>query len=314
MPALPKDFSPELYLQLNPDVLAAGVDPAAHYLKHGIAEGRQYTDVRKKKLLGGLELSSLVGVEIGALCRPFVKAEDGEIIYVDHADTPTLAAKYGTDPDVDINKLVHVNAVWGQNTLRQAVAREVDYVVASHVIEHVPDLIGWLSEIEETLVSGGELRLIVPDKRYTFDYLRRETILADVVYASIVKTRLPLPHLILDYVMNVSKVNAHEAWAGKLNESTVERHHSVEHAIAVANDARLNGAYHDIHCWVFTPLSFAHLMEALVGQGLLHMECTMFHDTQHGAIEFFVGLKKSNDKALSIKSWRDMARSAAGAK
>jgi hypothetical protein len=38
---LPPDFDPELYLEANPDVRAAGVDPVAHYLKFGRREGRK---------------------------------------------------------------------------------------------------------------------------------------------------------------------------------------------------------------------------------------------------------------------------------
>ncbi len=40
---LPRDFDPKLYLLLNPDVAAAGVDPAVHYQKHGRQEGRAYS-------------------------------------------------------------------------------------------------------------------------------------------------------------------------------------------------------------------------------------------------------------------------------
>jgi hypothetical protein len=39
---LPADFDPEAYLFHNPDVAAARVDPAQHYLVHGAREGRRY--------------------------------------------------------------------------------------------------------------------------------------------------------------------------------------------------------------------------------------------------------------------------------
>lgn len=38
---LPDDFDPELYLQANPDVAAAGTDAATHYLRFGLFEGRR---------------------------------------------------------------------------------------------------------------------------------------------------------------------------------------------------------------------------------------------------------------------------------
>lgn len=40
--ALPADFDAESYLQLNPDVAAAGADAAEHYADHGAREGRRY--------------------------------------------------------------------------------------------------------------------------------------------------------------------------------------------------------------------------------------------------------------------------------
>lgn len=39
---LPDGFDPALYLQLNPDVAAAGIDPASHYRRYGHREGRAY--------------------------------------------------------------------------------------------------------------------------------------------------------------------------------------------------------------------------------------------------------------------------------
>ena len=37
---LPEDFDAEIYLKLNPDVQEAGEDPAIHFLKYGLEEGR----------------------------------------------------------------------------------------------------------------------------------------------------------------------------------------------------------------------------------------------------------------------------------
>jgi phytanoyl-CoA dioxygenase PhyH len=39
---LPDDFDSDVYCRLNPDVAAAKLDAATHYLKHGKAEGRRY--------------------------------------------------------------------------------------------------------------------------------------------------------------------------------------------------------------------------------------------------------------------------------
>lgn len=49
MAKLPDEFDPKLYLYLNPDVAAAGVDPVAHWNAYGQAENRDYGDFSKKK-------------------------------------------------------------------------------------------------------------------------------------------------------------------------------------------------------------------------------------------------------------------------
>ena len=40
--SLPANFNPTTYLELNPDVRIADIDPVNHYLQHGYLEGRQY--------------------------------------------------------------------------------------------------------------------------------------------------------------------------------------------------------------------------------------------------------------------------------
>jgi len=92
-----------------------------------------------------------------------------------HLSTEALREKYQHDPAVDIAQIVEVDFDLAQITFRDALARiaPLDFVVASHVIEHVPDLVGWLSDIHAALRVGGVLALVIPDKRFTFDLHRR---------------------------------------------------------------------------------------------------------------------------------------------
>jgi len=258
---------------------------------------------RRAKLLAGIDVAHCTGVEIGALCRPFVTREDGPVIYVDHADTATLRKKFQNDPDVDITALVDVDVVWGDTPLDQSISERVDYVIASHVVEHVPDLISWLNELASILRPGGEIRLIIPDRRFTFDYLRRETMLNDVAYAYMERARVPLPHIVLDYVANVVKIDGGAAWRGEICAERLERHHTLQHALNCAVQAK-DGIYHDVHCWVFTPQSFAALMIDLAQNGLAVFECTRFFETAPMTIEFFVGMSPAMDVEVALRSWK----------
>jgi SAM-dependent methyltransferase len=265
---------------------------------------------RRQKILAGIDLKNTVGVEIGALDKPIVTRDDGNIIYVDHTDRESLKEKYQMEPAVVQDNIVVVDAIWGAQTLQEAIGKEqkVDYVIASHVIEHVPDLISWLQELRCVLKPNGEIRLAVPDRRFTFDYLRRETTLADIFNAYLARARSPLAISVLDYVLNSAPVNPVEAWAGRLKIASLKPTLSIESALGLARKIYDTGAYLDVHCWVFTPKSFANLFAQAAEADLIHFECHKFYDTPQNDIEFIVALKASRDKVRITESWQSMAR------
>ena len=264
---------------------------------------------RKTKLLSGLNISAATGAEIGALCRPIVTRGEGQIYYVDHTSTAELREKYRNHADVKIGELVEVDAVWGEQSLSEALDhKRFDYVIASHVVEHVPDLVGWLSEVNEILKPEGQIRLVVPDKRFTFDLMREESRLSDVLAAYVVKARVPQTQAILDHMLNVrNDVHAAERWNGIPSDGM--QAHSLGEAITAAQNAAANGTYHDVHCWVFTPASFARICAKLAESGLLQMACANFFDTATNELEFQVHLQRCSDLEQAVDSWMRMERS-----
>lgn len=271
--------------------------------------------LRKEKLLDGLDLATCVGAEIGPLNRPLVSKSVGHVIYIDHGDTQQLREKYADDKNVNVNDIC-VDAVWGNQTLQQSVdgyfkgkgqARQaLDYVVASHVIEHVPDLITWLAEIRSILKTDGQVRLAVPDRRFTFDYLRRTTSLPEVLAAFVDKARMPNTQCLLDFCLNAVVIDSVTAWQGPLNADALIRCHTLEHGLAVARDALENGNYHDVHCWVFTPESFAALFCELSRHGLIDFACAESYDTEVNDMEFFVNLRVCENAFERTQSWQSM--------
>lgn len=248
---------------------------------------------RREKLLNQIDLPNSRGIEIGALASPLVTKADSDVRYVDWTDQRTLQAKYAADPNVDTSKIVSVDAVWGQQTLAECLGptEKFDYALASHVIEHVPDLIGWLNEIAEVLRPGGLLSLAIPDCRFTFDYLRQTTRTADVIDAWLRRDRCPSPRCLFDYVANVVEVNLVEAWQKPLDPTGL-RHYSNRHAaLAMAREA-LNGTYHDAHCWVVTPRSLLGLLQDLLELDLLPFACAGFYDTEPLSNEFVLILRR----------------------
>jgi predicted SAM-dependent methyltransferase len=257
----------------------------------------------------GIQTPEASVLEIGPLYRPFFLKSETDVIYVDHADTDTLREKYRVGHGFDVQDIVEVDAVWGDNSLLECAGRQVDYVIASHVIEHVPDLITWLKELQAVLKPDGEIRLVVPDKRYTFDYIRRETALQDLIDPYARRTRRPLAANIFDHVTYVRHVDTGEAWKGPLDTEKLEHIHSYELAMDLVQDALSTDNYHDVHCWVFTPHSFASLMLDAANHGMLNLECVDFSDTPHNSLEFIVFVRPSSDVTAIANSWKKMQQS-----
>jgi Methyltransferase domain len=331
MQILPAEFDETTYLELYPDVAAAvgsGAikSGAEHYLRYGIREGRLITKgdaraqplpfpipadcspTRRDRLLTNLDLRNIEGLEIGALASPLVKPGEGNIFFVDHADTQSIRSKYANDKSVNAEDIVDVDAVWGEKTLQQCIGhdKKVDYVIASHVVEHVPDLITWLSEIHEVLNNNGSLRLAVPDRRYTFDYLRNESRLSDVLEAYLLRARRPLPRLVIEHCHMARVVDIASAWRGKLDASELQPLASVVTGIKAAKDSIENGVYHDTHCWIFTPVSFANLLYQLAELDLVGFACERFFETPRDVFEFYVHLSPSADRQRILDSWKLM--------
>jgi hypothetical protein len=263
---------------------------------------------RNEKMLSGIDLTSSVGAEIGALCNPVLTKQEANIIYVDYTSAENLRKHYAGNPSIEIDNIVETDAIWGKQTLLDALKRRVDFIVASHVIEHTPDLITWLNELYAALNPRGQVRLAIPDKRFTFDLLRRETELSDVLASYIVSARIPQPYAILDYYLNATPIDHLAAWRGEIREDLIPRPSTFAPAMKMAREAAESGIYHDAHCWVFTPRSFATLLERLGELGLVPFVCERFFDTEEDSIEFFVSLRPETDIETIVASWRHMAQ------
>ncbi len=261
---------------------------------------------RNKQILARIDPAIQHGLEIGALCRPIVPPSAGHIEYVDHLPTEELRQKYAADPNVDVSKIVPVSYVWGASTLPEAVGdKRFDYVIASHVIEHVPDVIGWLREIACVLKPGGVLSLAVPDKHWTFDCRREVTPVSALLESYFEGHRRPTIRHVLDNFGEFAAVpgafTALDLWQGKVSFNQIPLSNPVffesfgEAGLRAHFDAIRNGTYIDAHCTVFTPFSFVRILAVLARLGLIDYRVATFQETSVNSIEFFVTLEKLSD-------------------
>jgi SAM-dependent methyltransferase len=255
----------------------------------------------------GLDLARARGLEIGPLANPLVRKSEGAITYIDYADAAALRDTYKNDPGVDISQIVEVDAIWGERQLAECVNGSIfDYVLASHVAEHVPDLITWLQEVRGVLKAEGQLRLALPDQRFSFDALRDETRLVDVLTNWVLRARRPQVHNVLDFRLNYApKMDGLGRYEGRFDLTTLKPEHGFDVAVQSGGWARdMPEHYFDVHCWVFRPRSFARLMAELADHGLVQLACAELIDTAPPLFEFYVFLTPCDDPVRVAESWR----------
>jgi hypothetical protein len=117
-----------------------------------------------------------------------------------------------------------------------------------------------------------------------------------------------LPRAIIDQVLHCTTVDAKAVWDSCYQPE--KRAYNMAWAINLARDAHENGAYHDVHCWVFTPAGFCRLLERLASEGLVRYRCDAFHDTQRYELDFTVIMSPFENLAEASRSWANAAASA----
>ena len=256
--------------------------------------------LQRNRLTHGLNLDGMTGIEIGPLVNPVVTREMSDVRYVDRASTADLKEWYAKDPSINVEEITDIDYIWGEQSLSQATGGEeqFDYVIASHVIEHIPDLITWLMEISSVLKSGGIACFSVPDKRYTFDFLRSPTQLPELIDNYLNKIRKPSVRHIFDHFSLFSEVNIQDAWTDDFDGSALKPTNSLDKVFKSCLQAVEEDKYVDSHCSVFTQDSFFELLAQISELGLFDFKLRRHFRVPNGMFEFYVQLEKL-DPSLS---------------
>ncbi len=256
--------------------------------------------MRSEKILAGLRQDGL-GLEIGGGYNPL--ATGPSVRHLDQADQETLRTKFAAE-GADPQNVPHVDYVWNGANYAELVGEDrFDWIVASHVIEHMPCLIRFLQECEAILTQGGILSLAVPDKRYCFDHYRPSAALARVIDTFLHAVRRPTAGALAEMLLNASALEGNICWnAGSIGNPVLI--HGVPDALA-AMERSSAGAYCDTHVWAFTPNAFRLLIHDLNALGFTRFAEISFTPTTEG--EFYIQLGLDQRSALNRV---DLARAA----
>jgi predicted SAM-dependent methyltransferase len=305
-------FNEAEYLAANPDVAAAVKEGKfhsgrEHYEKYGEREGRMLNRLpgrtsREEKVFHLLDKTGL-GLEIGPSHNPIAPKKEGFNVHIlDHATADQLRVKYKGHEGygVKLENIEEVDFVWHGEPFQELTGKTdcYDWIIASHVIEHVPDLISYLQQCEILLKSAGTLSLVIPDKRYCFDYFSSTSSTGNVLDAYAEKRVRPSHGQIFDHFANASKRNGNITWSSDVQGSADELMYAFAQAQALWAQSVSATDYIDAHCWRFTPASFRLMVSDLRGLGLINLEIKAEFDTT--GCEFFVSLGKKSDVSIPL--------------
>lgn len=125
------------------------------------------------------------GLEIGPNLAPMVsKIEKWNIKYLDLVDTDVLIERARAQ-NGNISAVPNIDYVHNPTHLiSETVGKDkFDFVVSSHVIEHIPDLILHFQDIGNILNPSGVYCFIVPDMTLCFDVKKPQTSLGQLIEA-----------------------------------------------------------------------------------------------------------------------------------
>lgn len=233
------------------------------------------------------------GLEVAPYFDPFLHKRDHPgLCYTDYCSTEELLQKARQNPGYTEGALPPIDFVWRPGEALQACAPpglRFEYAVASHVLEHVANPIGWLNDVLASMADGARLALFLPDRRSNGDRDRHLTSFGELVALWATQPSVPTATQVADFLANsISSLGPAELLAGKPGTS----HYTDDDVLSLTRLVAETGHYLDVHCTVWEPLSFVAAIERASRMGLMNVEVS---ETIDDPLEFAVVLTKRGE-------------------
>ena len=119
------------------------------------------------------------GLEVGALCYPYLFNEDCKLKYADIFENSKLRSILDDLPLDNLydQQLINIEYILKSPKflLDSVKSNTFDFVYSSHVLEHTPNPIAALNDQLRIVKSGGIVYVAMPNKKNTFDRTRKVT-------------------------------------------------------------------------------------------------------------------------------------------
>ena len=231
------------------------------------------------------------GLEIGPSHAPlFPRSRGYSIDILDHASAADLRDKY-RGLGIATDAIEEVDFISDGRLMHDVIGKRdcYDYIVSSHVIEHVTDFVGYFVSCEALLRPGGVAVLAVPDKRFCFDAFQALTTTGEVLEAHSEGQQRHKPSTVFDFYANIASMPIGGAW-DQATTGAINLDQSLASAKSYYDKARSSAEYLDVHGWRFTPNSFRLIMRDLYELEVLEIKEKAFYED--GIFEFYIAFSK----------------------
>lgn len=291
--AVSNGFDPSFYINIYKDVEKVYGKSAScevllkHYLDYGIAGGRVPSKKALKENLSDRIIKTGSILEIGPFTNPLVMGHN--VKYFDVLDREGLENR-AFEKTRPVTNAVDIDFVDPNGDL-STVDLKFDSIVSSHCIEHQPDLVKHLQDVENILNPNGTYYVVCPDKRYCFDHFVTETNTIDVLVAHREGRKIHSLHKVVENRTIVTHNDPHRHWDGDHGRPHYLGHGKAPIENAMIEYERANNSYIDVHAWQFNPVGFHKLISELNDFGYIKLYVDEIFPTPRNRLEFIVALK-----------------------
>jgi SAM-dependent methyltransferase len=282
----PAELDPVWYRETYPDLRRLSIEALnQHWAVHGSKEGRCGNQIRCREDFIALIPKTRKTLEIGPFNRPLTRGPN--VKYFDVLDEEGLivrAQSFGFET-ADIPTIDFVSSEADLGIIHE----KFSFILSSHVLEHQPNMIKHLSDVQKLLEPGGYYFLLIPDKRYCFDHFIPESNLAQVIEAWVTGNTRHCLRSVIEHRALTTHNESLRHWQGDHGEAYLSVKERCE--IAFADYKNSEGRYIDVHAWYFTPESFRQMILCLTRISFIGLELSRVYTTRYGDIEFWAILR-----------------------
>ncbi len=212
-------------------------------------------------LLGSIDPAVPI-IEMGPGHNPIApKARGWATHIVDCNTADELRNKFAVG-GVTVDAVEEVDTVWHDGSLHDAVPARLHgsfrRLIASHVLEHIPDPVALLNSAARLLSPDGIVAFAIPDRRYCFDVFKPASGTGDLLEAFVSRRTRHSVRTTWTQIAYSATMDGSIAWGQYPITSVglIGDFNAAERAFKGFQDG-FWAPYSDCHAWHFTPAGFA---------------------------------------------------------